>query len=80
MKAYLLVKFAPDADVSNAIHALKQPAVLGIDLVIGPYDAVVRVHADDYDGLAELTRRVRRCPGVRDTVTYPVIESSEGAG
>lgn len=77
MKAYLLVRFDPEADAHRAMHALQQPAVRSVDLTLSPCDAIVTVEADDLVALAEVVRRVRRCPGIRETTTYPVIESSE---
>lgn len=72
MRAYLLVTFNPDADLSNARHALNQPGVQQVDLVLGPYDAVVAVAANDFAELAEIARRVRGCPGIRTSITCPV--------
>ena len=41
MRAYILVHFAADADVSKARHVLSRPGITGLDLVMGPYDAIV---------------------------------------
>jgi len=73
MKAYMLVKFKSDADLDKAKHALEEPGVEGIDLIMGPYDAVVTVQVDDLAALGELATRVRRCPGIRESVTCPVL-------
>ena len=75
MHAYLLVTFNQDADLANARHALSQPGVEKVDLVLGPYDAVVSVTANDFAALSELAQRVRGCPGIRTSITCPVTES-----
>ncbi len=75
MRAYLLVQFNADADLSRAQHALNQPGVERVDLVLGPYDAVVTVAANDFAELSQLAQRVRGCPGIRSSITCPITES-----
>ena len=75
MRAYLLVKFKTDADLSQAQHALGEAGVSSVDLVMGPYDAVVNIEVDDFAALAALAKRVRNCPGIRDSVTCPVAQA-----
>ena len=72
MRAYLLITFNPDADLGRAAHALSQPGVEQVDLVLGPYDAIVTVATKDFAELSELARRVRGCPGIRTSLTCPV--------
>ena len=74
MRAYLLVTFNPDADLTAVRHAMNQPGVDKLDLLLGPYDAVVSVSTADFAELTELARRVRACPGIRTSTTCPVIE------
>jgi len=74
MRAYLLVSFNQDADPSRARHALSQPGVEKVDMVLGPYDAVVTVTTGDFAELSELAMRVRSCPGIRTSITCPVTE------
>ena len=38
MKAYILVKFAADADLAQVSHAVSEPGIKDLDLIIGPYD------------------------------------------
>jgi uncharacterized protein with GYD domain len=73
MKAYVLVKFDPQADLSKASHALMEPGVEKMDLVFGNWDAVAFVVADDMAALSRLSAKIRKCPGIIDSVTYPVI-------
>jgi hypothetical protein len=46
-----------------------------VDLVLGPYDAVVSVTANDFAALSELAQRARGCPGIRTSITCPATES-----
>jgi uncharacterized protein with GYD domain len=73
MRAYILVRFTPDTDVAKARHALSQPGISAVDLVMGPYDAVVTCEAGDFAQLGEIAKRVRGCPGIRESMTCPVI-------
>ena len=72
-RAYLLIRFEPQADLAEVKHALKQPSIDLVDLVAGPYDAVASVNTPSMEAIAELAMRVRRCPGVRDSITCPVL-------
>lgn len=74
MKAYLLVQFSPGADLAQARHALKEPGIKSIDLVMGAYDAVIAVETADVNSLGKLATQVRGCPGIRNSMTLPVIE------
>jgi DNA-binding Lrp family transcriptional regulator len=71
--AYILVKLAPDADMSKVSHALQEPGVKALDMTLGPWDAFVRCEAEDIAALGRLAQQVRGCPGVSDTLTCPII-------
>jgi hypothetical protein len=73
ISAYVLVKLAPTADVAKVSHALKEPGIKGLDMVLGPWDAFVRCEAGDVAALGRLAQQVRGCPGVADTLTCPII-------
>ena len=73
MRAYILVHFAADADLSKARHALNRPGVAGLDLVMGPYDAIVTCEVADMAELSKLSMLVRGCPGIRDSITCPAV-------
>jgi DNA-binding Lrp family transcriptional regulator len=75
MRAYILVHFAADADLSKARHALNRPGVAALDLVMGPYDAIVTCDVADMAELGQLAVNVRGCPGIRDTITCPTVEA-----
>ena len=73
ISAYVLVKLAPNADVAKVSHALKEPGIKGLDMVLGPWDAFVRCEASDVAALGRLAQQVRGCPGVADTLTCPIV-------
>lgn len=76
-RAYLLIRFDPDADLQKVRHSLKQPAIEMVDLIAGPYDAVAVINTPTTKDLAAVAMRVRRCPGIRDSVTCPVLPVPE---
>jgi len=73
ISAYILVKLAPTADVAKVPHALREPGIKGVDMVLGPWDAFVRCEAADVAALGRLAQQVRSCPGIADTLTCPII-------
>lgn len=73
MRAYILVRFEHTVDLSKAHHALQRPGITSVDLVMGPYDAVVTCEAADYAALSEVAKTVRGCPGIRESMTCPVV-------
>jgi hypothetical protein len=75
MRAYILVHFAADADLSKARHALNRPGITSLDLVMGPYDAIVTCEVADMAELSKVSLTVRGCPGIRDTITCPVVQA-----
>ncbi len=73
MRAFILVRFAADADLAEARHALDRPGIRSVDMVMGPYDAIVTCEAADFAALGELAKAIRGCPGIRDSITCPVV-------
>lgn len=73
MRAYILVNFQSNTDLSKVRHAMTKPGVVGVDLTMGPYDAIVTCEVADFAQLAEMAKNVRQCPGLRDSVTCPVV-------
>ncbi len=71
--AYVLAKFRPDADLSKARHAMQFPEIQSVEMVLGPYDAIVRCEAADLAALGELAKRIRGCPGVMESITCLVV-------
>lgn len=79
IEAFVLLTLEIDK-VEQVIKTIRKniPAVKEAKGVTGPYDAILRVDAED---LAELTREIvsdiYRLNGVIDTTTAIVVESSE---
>jgi len=76
VSAYVLVKLSPRAEVTKISHALNEPGVKSVEMIIGPWDAVILCEALDVDGLGEISRQVRSCPGIADSLTCPVVQLS----
>ena len=72
MRAYVLIRFAPDTDLSKVHHALNRPGITSLDLVMGPYDAIVSCETADYAELAALSKQIRGCPGISHSITCPI--------
>lgn len=60
--------------VANQVAAL--PGVLSSEYVTGPYDVVVRVGADDADGVHGVVTTVQHVDGITRTLTCPIAGSS----
>jgi len=71
--AYVLVKFAPDVDTAKAQHALQYPEIKSLEMVLGPFDAIVRCETPDLASLGELAKRIRGCPGLSESMTCVVV-------
>jgi DNA-binding Lrp family transcriptional regulator len=72
--AYILVQteVGKAAAVAAAIGGI--PGVDAAEDVTGPYDVIVRAHADDVDRLGQLVvARVQSVPGITRTLTCPVV-------
>jgi DNA-binding Lrp family transcriptional regulator len=75
--AYILVQ----TEVGRAAAVAKEIGVIpGVDSaedVTGPYDVIVRAHADDVDLLGQLVvARVQGVQGITRTLTCPVVNLS----
>jgi hypothetical protein len=73
ISAYILVKLTPTADLTKVPHALQEPGIKGLDMVLGPWDAFLRCEAESVAALGRLAQQVRSCPGIADTLTCPII-------
>lgn len=73
LKAYMLIKFEPNADLAQAKHALGSPNILAIDTVMGPYDSISVIEGKDLTEIAEIAKKIRRCPGIASSITCPVV-------
>ncbi len=80
IKAYILVVVDPLA-TKEVVRRLRDiPLVAAVNEVMGPYDIVVEVEAEQFTQVAEmLTQHVRRITGVASTTSLVVFPSGESA-
>ena len=73
VKAYVLVQTAVHAaQVAREIRDID--GVESADDVSGPYDVIVRVEANDMDGLGQLVvSRIQAVEGITRTLTCPIV-------
>jgi DNA-binding Lrp family transcriptional regulator len=74
VSAYVLVQTELGAaeSVARAVGAL--PGVETADDVTGPYDVIVKAHAEDVDQLARMVvSAIQAVPGITRTLTCPIV-------
>lgn len=73
VEAYVLVQteVGRSEEVTAAIRSVQ--GVAQAHDVTGPYDVIVRVHADDMLALGRLVKAIQAVDGITRTVTCPVI-------
>ncbi len=74
VSAYVLVQTELGAAevVARAVREL--PGVDSADDVTGPYDVIVKAHADDVDQLARMVvSAIQAVPGITRTLTCPIV-------
>lgn len=72
--AYILVQTEVGAAAAAAEAIGGIPGVDSAEDVTGPYDVIVRAHADDVNRLGQLVvARVQAVPGITRTLTCPVV-------
>lgn len=74
-KAYVLIKtrVGETSNVRNSLIASEH--IRSVDLIIGPYDLVAVVEADDLNAIGTVVMRfVHEVGGVENTITCPVVE------
>lgn len=74
VEAYILIQ----TEVGKADSVVRQIAVIdgvtSADPVTGPYDAIVRAHAQDVDALGKLVvANIQAVTGITRTLTCPLI-------
>jgi len=75
-KAYVLIKTRV-GDTSTVREALaRNPNIRSADVIIGPYDVIALVEAEDLNAIGSVVMRfVHEVTGVENTITCPVIET-----
>jgi hypothetical protein len=74
-KAYVLIKTRV-GETSNVRNSLiSSDHIRSVDLIIGPYDLVAVVEAEDLNAIGTVVMRfVHEVGGVENTITCPVVE------
>ena len=74
VSAYVLVQTELGAAADVAVAAAALPGVDTADDVTGPYDVIIRAHADDVDQLARMVvSAIQAIPGITRTLTCPIV-------
>jgi DNA-binding Lrp family transcriptional regulator len=75
--AYILVQTEVGRAAAVATEIGEIGGVLSAEDVTGPYDVIVRAHADDVDNLGRLVvAKVQAVHGITRTLTCPVVNLS----
>ncbi|WP_026124226.1 MULTISPECIES: Lrp/AsnC family transcriptional regulator [Nocardiopsis] len=75
VQAYVLVQteVGRAGDLAELIRGID--GVSEAEDVTGPYDVIVRAHADDIDALGRLVvARIQRLDGIARTLTCPIVQ------
>jgi DNA-binding Lrp family transcriptional regulator len=74
VSAYVLVQTELGAAEMVASAVRELPGVDTADDVTGPYDVIVKAHADDVDQLARMVvSAIQAVPGITRTLTCPIV-------
>jgi DNA-binding Lrp family transcriptional regulator len=74
VSAYVLVQTELGAAADVAVAAAGLPGVDTADDVTGPYDVIIKAHADDVDQLARMVvGAIQAIPGITRTLTCPIV-------
>jgi len=75
-KAYVLIKTRVGETTSVLNGLSKNDRIRSADVIIGPYDIIAMVEAEDLNAIGTVVMRfVHEVPGVENTITCPVIEA-----
>jgi len=78
--AFVLVKCEPGKLEQVANQLMEIDGVSEVHSVTGPWDLLVKLYAEDYDGFGELIPgRLQRTPGVKDTETLLAFRAFQPA-
>lgn len=75
-RAYVLIKTRVGETSAVAEHLKRHEHIRSADVVIGPYDVIAHVEADDLNAIGTVVMRfVHEIGGVENTITCPVLEA-----
>jgi DNA-binding Lrp family transcriptional regulator len=74
-EAYVLI----EAEIGKPSRVAEQlvdiPGVSVVHVLTGPYDLIIRIEADDVDGLGKLVlNKIQAVEGLSRTLTCPVVQ------
>lgn len=73
VRAYVLIKLEGGSDTQRLEHVKEHPQIESMSLVLGSWDIVLECHAETLEGLGDLAKQIRSCPGVAESETFPVV-------
>ena len=74
VNAYVLVQTEIKKAHRVAVAARLLPGVESADDVTGPYDVIIKVHADSVDALgSSVIGKIQGIPGITRTLTCPIV-------
>lgn len=77
--AYLIVKLEPGHRCAQLVPKIrKNPVVEAIDSIAGPYDMIVRVAADNVEGIEKVRTELAVMPGIAEVTTHVVLQHWAG--
>lgn len=75
-RAYVLIKTRVGETTSVRDQLVRNEHIRSADVIIGPYDVIAMVDADDLNAIGTVVMRsVHEVGGVENTITCPVIET-----
>lgn len=75
-RAYVLIKTRVGEPATVREALARNPNIRSAELIIGPYDVVALVEADDLNAIGSVVMRfVHEVTGVENTITCPVIDA-----
>ena len=78
--AFVLVKCEPGKLEQVANQLMELDGVSEVHSITGPWDLLVKLYAEDYDGFGELIPgRVQRIPGIENTETLLAFRAFQPA-
>lgn len=71
--AFCLISSSPGKERDVYKELKKTPGVIEVNPLFGPYDAILKIEADDYRKIGSfVTEKIRSIPGIVETKTLPI--------
>jgi DNA-binding Lrp family transcriptional regulator len=75
MRAYILLSLEPGKEREFMRDLEDLQPILEANLIHGPYDCIVELRANHFEGINDIVYRIREMDGVTDTLTCLVTHS-----